>query len=229
MNRMKNELLILLMGFLILTVSCRKQYEATEEDKSEYGWLLFENSSTRTDYDNSKKWFLSSINQDTTYMDGYNGLGWTFGKLTELDSSIYYFQEGLKFSPGLFDTTNIRYEIWAGLCFANNAKGLDSMSILWGDSLISGLNPTDGLSLNPWVFSHKNLNSNNIINSLDVLITLAASNFATGDFNKSLERSNQVLSGLKSSTTLNSNINTIAGRAELAVWIDSLQSVLSEQ
>ena len=30
-------------------------------------------------------------------MDGYNGLGWSFGKLTDLDSSIYYFEKGLNF------------------------------------------------------------------------------------------------------------------------------------
>ncbi len=216
-------IIILTAGILLLMVSCRKQYQATEEDMADYGWLLFENSAGRTDYDDSKSWFLSSVSDDTTYMDGYNGLGWTNGKLTDLDSSLYYFERGLNFSQSIFDTTNVKHEIWAGLCFANNAKGYDSIAIIWGDSLIS---VTSGLAFLPWTFSHNNINSNNIINHLDVRITLAASNFAIGRFDNSLTHLQKILSELESNTTLNSDVNTVAGRAELAVWIDSLQTEL---
>ncbi len=205
-------------------VSCRKQYRATEVDMANYGWLLFENSVERSDYDDSKAWFLSSVNDDTMYMDGYNGLGWTNGKLTEIDSSLYYFERGLYFSQDIYDTTNVKHEIWAGLCFANNAKGLDSIAIVWGDSLISDL--TNGLTFLQWTFSHNNVNSTNIINHLDIRITLAASNFAVGEFDNSLTHMQTILSELESNTTLNSDVNTVTGRAELAVWIDSLQTVL---
>lgn len=223
----RKHIFILMTGIFLLMVSCRKKYQATEEHMADYGWLLFENSAGRSDYNDSKTWFLSSVNEDTTYMDGYNGLGWTNGKLTELDSSLYYFERGLNFSPSLFDTTNIKHEIWAGLCFANNANGFDSLAIIWGDSLISDL--TSGLTSLPWIFSHNNTNSDNIINHLDVRITLAASHFAVGDFDNSLTHMQTILSELESNTTLNPNVNTVTGRAELAAWIDSLQTVLSNR
>ncbi len=92
MSITKQNTFILLMLLLALFVgSCRKQYHATEKDMADYGWFLFEKAATQSNYTVSKNWFLSSVNEDTMYMDGYNGLGWSYGKITDLDSSIYYF------------------------------------------------------------------------------------------------------------------------------------------
>lgn len=220
-------IIILLTGITLFVYSCRKQYQATEEHMADYGWFLYENSARLSDYKNSKTWFLSSINEDTTYMDGYNGLGWIYGKLSDLDSSIYYYTKALRFSPGIYDTTNIRREIWAGLCFANNAKGLDSAAIIWGDSLFPKWK-TDQEVL-PWTFSHKLITSLNIINHLDVLVTLAAANYAVGDFNNSLDQVQEILSQLNNTTILNLNVNTIDGRSELATQIQILQEDLSKK
>lgn len=228
MNNIKKYAIILFVSGWVLTIgSCRKQYEATEQDMSNYGWFLFEKAVIQSDYSESKNWFLESINEDTTYMDGYNGLGWSFGKLTELDSSIYYFEKGLNFSESIYDTTNIRYEIWAGLCFASNAKGQDSIAIIWGDSLVDAL--TSGLTSTTWMFSHNNTNSNNKINHLDLRITIAASHFAEGEFTNSVTHMQTILTELSSSSTFNPDVNTVSGRSELAVWIDSLQTILSTQ
>ena len=224
----KNIVIIVILGIILFAGSCRKQYQATEEHMADYGWLLFENSSSLSDYKNSKTWFLSSVNEDTTYMDGYNGLGWVYGKLTDLDSSIFYYSQALKFSPGLYDTTNIRREIWAGLIFANNAKGLDSTAIVWGDSLFPDWNGTNP-GISPWLFSHNIISSNNIINHLDVLVTLAAANYAIGEFDNSLAQIQEILSQLKSTTILSLDLNTIAGRTELAFQIQSLQEELSKK
>lgn len=228
MNTLKRYIIfVIALGTVLNIGSCRKQYTATEKDMADYGWFLFEKAAVKADYHSSKDWFLSSVAEDTTYMDGYNGLGWSYGKLTDIDSSIFYFERGLRFMPSIYDTTNIRYELWAGLCFANNAKGLDVAAVTWGDSLIDALN--DGLSSLPWTFTHNNINSNNKINHLDLRITMAASHFATGSFNESVSHMQTILSELSSSSTFNPDVNTVSGRTELAVWIDSLQTLLSNQ
>ena len=228
MSITKQNTFILLMLLLALFVgSCRKQYHATEKDMADYGWFLFEKAATQSNYTVSKNWFLSSVNEDTMYMDGYNGLGWSYGKITVLDSSIYYFEKGLNFLPSLYDTTNIHYEIWAGLCFVNNAMGLDSLAIIWGNNLINSL--TTGLSSNPWIFTHNNINSSNIINLLDLRVTMAASHFAEGEFDNSVAHLRTILTELSGSSTFNPDVNTVSGRYELAVWIDSLQTILLTQ
>lgn len=226
-NNRKYIIFLFALGIILTVVSCRKQYKATEQDMANYGWFLFEKAAINSDYTESISWFLESINEDTTYMDGYNGLGWSFGKLTDLDSSIYYFEKGLNFSESIYDTTNVRYEIWAGLCFASNAKGQDSMAIIWGDSLIDAL--TGGLTSTSWIFSHNNTNSNNNINHLDLRITMAASHFAEGEFSNSVTQMQSILSALSSTSTFNPDVNSVSGRSELAVWIDSLQTILSAQ
>ncbi len=150
MNNIKKYTIILfVLGWVLTIGSCRKQYEATEQDMSNYGWFLFEKAAIKSDYTESKNWFLESINEDTTYMDGYNGLGWTYGKLTYLDSSIIFFTKGLKFQESIYDTTNIRQQVWAGLCFAYNAYGNDALSIQFGDSLIVDL--SSGLTTRSWI------------------------------------------------------------------------------
>ena len=228
MSITKQNTFILLMLLLALFVgSCRKQYHATEKDMADYGWFLFEKAATQSNYTVSKNWFLSSVNEDTMYMDSYNGLGWSYGKITDLDSSIYYFVKGLNFHLSLYDTTNIHHEIWAGLCFVNNAMGLDSLAIIWGNNLIDAL--TCGLSSNPWIFTHNNINSSNIINLLDLRVTMAASHFAEGEFDNSVAHLRTILTELSGSSTFNPDVNTVSGRYELAVWIDSLQTILLTQ
>ena len=56
-----------------------------------YGWSLYE----QAEYVDSYEWFSNSIREDLDYQDGYNGLGWTFGKLVELDSAVQIFMIGL--------------------------------------------------------------------------------------------------------------------------------------
>jgi len=223
----KYTIIIFAIGIVLSFNACRKQYQATEKDMADYGWFLFEKAVGKSDYADSKKWFLDSVDEDTTYMDGYNGLGWSFGILTDIDSSIYYFERGLKFVPSKFDTTNIRYELWAGLCFANNAKGLDATAITWGDSLIDGLSA--GLTTNAWNFTHNNISSKNKINHLDLRVTMAASHFAEGEFSNSVAHLQFILTELTGSTTFDPNVNSVSGRYELAVWIDSLQTILLTQ
>ena len=77
---------------LITLDACRKKYYATAEDMSEYGWVMYETK----DYLTSNSWFQDAVSDDANWMDGYNGLGWSYAKLMVLDSSIANFITGLK-------------------------------------------------------------------------------------------------------------------------------------
>jgi hypothetical protein len=58
---------------------------------------------------------------------------------------------------------------------------------------------------------------------------MAASNFAISEFSKSVNHIQSILTELSGSTTFNPDVNLVSGRAELAVWIDSLSTILSNQ
>ena len=84
-----NKLFISITVLMLIFAACRKQWNATEEDMANYGWTLYEQG----DYLGSYEWFSNSVLEDMNYQDGYNGLGWSFGKLVELDSAILAFEE----------------------------------------------------------------------------------------------------------------------------------------
>ena len=74
---------------MLIFAACRKEWTATEEDMTNYGWTLFEQASLQVDsdeqlkeYEEVLKWFENATMEDTNYQDGYNGLGWTYGKLS---------------------------------------------------------------------------------------------------------------------------------------------------
>lgn len=79
------------------------------------------------------------------------------------------------------------------------------------------------------IFTHNNINNNNKIDHLDLRVTMAASHFAEGEFTNSVTHMQTILTELSSSSSFNPDVNTVSGRSELAVWIDSLQTILSTQ
>jgi len=117
---------------MIIFAACRKQWSATDEDMANYGWTLYEQG----EYLDSYEWFSNSIQEDLDYQDGYNGLGWTFGKLVELDSAVQVFDIGLTKpqNPRMLDI--VAHDILAGLTFAHSALKHDSSVVHYGDSLI---------------------------------------------------------------------------------------------
>jgi len=196
--------------------SCRKEYRATEIDLANYGWTLFDDGN----YTESNQWFIESVFEDSTYKDGYNGIGWSFGKMRDLDSSILYFETGLPYDQDENIVANVNKEIIAGLCFAYNAQGDDSLAIAWGDSLTFNWNENT-----IWSFSH-----DTTISHLDVYITMASSYFGVGDFANSLEQMQLILNIFTPGAGNNfvPNINTVAGRVELAGMIEDYQVVLNQ-
>ena len=82
-----------------------------------YGWILYEQG----DYVGSYEWFSNSVQEDESYQDGYNGLGWSFGKLVDPDSAVQAFDVGLtkQQNPRMLDI--VAHDILAGLTFAHSA------------------------------------------------------------------------------------------------------------
>ncbi|MBT3216717.1 MAG: hypothetical protein HOD97_03210 [Candidatus Marinimicrobia bacterium] len=216
----QNSGLILAMIFMVIMGdACRNNYDATAQDMSEYGWTLYE----QEDFSNSALWFQNSIQNDTIYKDGYNGIAWSFGQLTYIDSSIKYFNKGILLSDDPFNVIDVANELKAGLCFAYNARGNvgdDSMAIIWGDTVIGA---TVGFNKTPWTFTH-----DTTMNYLDVMLTLGMSNFGVGNFSQSLDHVSEIWAVLNPSISVaNIDILTVDGRRELAVQLDSLQTYLA--
>lgn len=208
---------VLLAVIIVLAGACRKQWTATEMDMANYGWTLFESGS----YLESYEWFLNSIQEDSTYQDGYNGLGWALGKLQQTANSVTYFRQGLDLEPDPFITTNVPREILAGLCFIENAEGEDSLAIQWGDSLLAQLNAE--LEGGRWVFSH-----DTTINHLDVRVTIAISNYSIRNFETSLTHVQAILAEINpTAPTWTTDVTTVEGRQALASKIEELQVFLA--
>jgi len=211
-----SRLLLSLFILLLIFAACRKQWNATEEDMANYGWSLYEQG----EYLDSYEWFSNSILEDLDYQDGYNGLGWTFGKLVELDSAVQVFDIGLTKpqNPRMLDI--VAHDILAGLTFAHSALKHDSSVVHYGDSLIWLIKQKIGEKT--WVFPH-----DSTTNYLDVHFTLALSYYALSDFTESLGHVQAIKTALNpASPPYVVNTTTIVGRDQLAAEIEYLQNYL---
>ena len=214
-----NRLLLGITMVMLIFAACRKEWTATEEDMANYGWVLYEQG----DYVASYDWFSNSVREDENYQDGYNGLGWTFGKLVELDSAVQAFDVGLTKpqNPRMLDI--VAHDILAGLTFAHSALKHDSSAVAYGDSLIWLLEQQIGDKT--WSFPH-----DSTTNYLDVHVTLALSYFVLSDFTESLEHVQAIKTALNpASPPYVVDINTVKGRNELAAEIEYLQNYLQSR
>ena len=181
-----------------------------------YGWILYE----QEDYVGSYEWFSNSVREDENYQDGYNGLGWSFGKLVDPDSAVQAFDVGLTKpqNPRMLDI--VAHDILAGLTFAHSALKHDSSAVAYGDSLIWLLEQQIGDKT--WSFPH-----DSTTNYLDVHVTLALSYFVLSDFTESLEHVQAIKTALNpASPPYVVDTATIIGRDQLAAEIEYLQNYL---
>ena len=222
---------------MLIFAACRKQWNATEEDMATYGWTLFELASDEIDYEDVELWFINATMEDTNYQDGYNGLGWTYGKLStfiliegkdvELEYAVNNFLkgEGKKENPRI--EHNVMHDIRAGLTFAYSGLKNDSMAIIYGDLLISELEE----DRETWAFPHEPVDSkgNYPTDYLDVHITLALAKFVRSttveDFDE-VEKHIDAIITARNMEDFNSSYETIAGQQRLSDMIDSLQTIL---
>ena len=211
-----NKLFITITVLMLIFAACRKQWNATEEDMANYGWTLYEQG----DYLGSYEWFSNSVLEDMNYQDGYNGLGWSFGKLVELDSAILAFEEGLTKPQNPRILENVSHDILAGLTFAHSALKHDSSVVNYGDSLVWLLE--QDADDKTWNFPH-----DSTTNYLDVHVMLALSYFALSDFTESLEHVQAIKAALNPASPLwIVDTSTITGRDQLASQIEYLQNYL---
>ncbi len=225
---------------LLLTDGCRKNYVVTSEDESSYGWEIFE----QKDYLISKEWFYNSITTDKKWKDGYNGLGWSYARLLEMDSldtenigAIRTFHRGLTYpypnneilyyddakeEEDQFKEANVHLEILAGLTFAYHAKGNNKEAVVFGSALVdSTLTNPNPPTWHPWAFSH-----DSTLNWLDLRVTLAASYFALAKFDSTHKHLKVVLDSLGLSNNIINDYTTLTGRQKVAEQIKSLQDQL---
>lgn len=190
--------IILLLVVMFLASNCRKTLKPTEVDMTEYGWVLYEEGK----YGQSNEWFREAVFEDSTYKDGYNGLGWTYGKLGEIDSSIANFHRGR--TRVFRDTTDedlnllladpphdVGSETTAGLALAYHSKDNHEKAVLFGDYLLAmtaDSSYTVSQGAPKWTFSR-----DSDLNAKHVIWTLASSQFALGHFGKSLAHVHQLM------------------------------------
>ena len=181
-----------------------------------YGWFLYEQG----EYLGSYEWFSNSTRENLDYQDGYNGLGWSLGKLVELDSAVQAFEIGLTKPTNLDMLDIVSHDILAGLTFAHSALKHDSSVVHYGDSLIWLIEQKIGEKT--WIFPH-----DSTTNYLDVHVTLALSYYALSDFAESLGHVQSIWAALEpTKPPYVVNTNTIVGRDQLAAEIEYLQNYL---
>ena len=234
-----NKLFITLTVLMLIFAACRKQWNATEEDMADYGWTLFKIASDQADYEEVELWFINATMEDTNYQDGYNGLGWTYGKLStfiipdiegndvELEDAVKNFLKGEGKTQNPRIEHNVMHDIRAGLTFAYSGLKNDSMAIIWGDLLISELEEDS----ETWALPHEPVDSkgNYPTDYLDVHITLALAKFVRSttveDFDE-VEKHIDAIITARNMEDFNSSYGTIAGQQRLSDMIDSLQTIL---
>jgi len=129
-------------------------YTAAELNLS--AWARYESGL----YNSAIIYFNQALDLDSTYFDSYNGLGWSYIALYELELADSSFNLGSSYAPA-YD------EILAGYSFVYSALNQDEEAINSANSVLSGDNN--------YVFSH-----NAQINYCDLRVLLAISYFNTG-------------------------------------------------
>ncbi|MBH31807.1 MAG: hypothetical protein CMG71_07455 [Candidatus Marinimicrobia bacterium] len=218
---------ILLMVLFFIATGCRKRVTATDADMSEYGWVLYAEGK----FLESNEWFISAVARDTTYKDGYNGQGWTYGKLGEVDSSIVRFEKGL--AKALADTTwddqkllfsdpshDPAKECRAGLTLAYHAQSSYGKAIENGLKFLQSAKDetynASTTSTPQWSFSRDEK-----LNSRHIIWTVSSSYFSEGKYSESQEYANKL--NVIDSTF---DFSTTLGIQKLAAEISRLRTTL---
>ena len=143
----QHRLLLPLLILLLIFVACRREWLATDEDYTGYGWTLYQDGR----YKESNFWFQNAIDENKNYKDGYNGMGWSEIKMSLwnsdpdppiLSTAIDHFKIGLKKDDNPRSLHNVDFDIFAGMTFLYSIRDTGSSTlytdstIFYGDSLI---------------------------------------------------------------------------------------------
>ena len=204
---------------LILSNGCRQPVIPTEEDLAGYGWTLYEQG----EYQEAREWFYDAVDKDSSYADGFNGIGWCFGKLRQADSAAAYFHisQTKPFDP--YDTPDLDLDLYAGLTFAYSGMHVDSLVRTYAAYVL-----VERPELGPWYFSHDNK-----INHLDIRLELALADFNMGYFVSFRDNLQSIYNDTyyqsfpsNNPKALTMNVETVLGRAELAQILQIMQQTL---
>jgi hypothetical protein len=160
------------------------------------GW----NAYAGRDYATASSKFSQAISVDGSFVDAYNGSGWSNAKLNNLASAVSVFMQGLA-----KDASNL--EMDAGLAFVYNAQK-DYVHSIESDSVVLQANPN-------WSFSH-----DASVNSSKLHLLLAADYYALANYSASYQQV-QILDG-----SFNADVTTVAGQIALAQEIERLRSIV---
>ena len=210
---------IFLFGFILLSMNCRQPVIPTEEDLADYGWTLYETGK----FQEAKEWFYDAVAKDSSYADGYNGIGWCYGKLRRADSAAAYFHISQTKPFDSYDTPDLDLDLYAGLTFAYSGMHVDSLVREYATYVL-----VERPILGPWKFSHDKK-----INHLDVRLELALADFNMGYFTSCRDNLQSIYNDSSYQSypqnaveSLTMNVETLLGRAELAQLLQSLQQTL---
>ena len=207
------------LSLLIILFNCRQPVIPTEEDLAGYGWTLYETG----EYQEAREWFYDAVDKDSSYADGYNGIGWCFGKLRQADSAAVYFHvsQTKPFDP--YDTPDLDLDLYAGLTFSYSGMHIDSLVRTYASYVL-----VERPEIGPWYFSHDNK-----INHLDIRLELALADFNMGYFVSCRNNLQSIYNDTyyqsfpsNNPKALTMNVETVSGRAELAQILQSLQQTL---
>jgi hypothetical protein len=219
MRLLKQYKLIFFFGFTLFSMNCRQPVIPTEEDLAGYGWTLYET----VKYQEAREWFYDAVAKDSSYADGYNGIGWCFGKLRRADSAAVYFHISQTKPFDSYDTPDLDLDLYAGLTFAYSGMHIDSLVREYATYVL-----VERPILGPWKFSHDNK-----INHLDVRLELALADFNMGYFTSCRDNLQSIYNDSSYQSypqntveSLTMNVETLLGRAELAQLLQSLQQTL---
>jgi len=190
---------VLILLAMTLT-TCRDRIEPEADDFVEYGWTLY----TNRDYVGAFEQFQVGLDDDSLYIDGYNGMGWCYIEQGNPDSALIWFTDGLDYIT--IDSSQVRFEMLAGAAFSHHILENYYQVIVHAADLYA-LNPI-------FEFSH-----NFRINYRDIVIVLAASHYALGEFTDALDWVQE----LDADFTV--DVSTPGGRAQLATKIETLQNL----
>ena len=208
-----------LIALMLIATNCRQSVIPTEEDLAGYGWTLYETG----EYQEAREWFYDAVAKDSAYADGYNGIGWCFGKLRQADSAAVYFHESQMRPFDTYDTPDLDLDLYAGLTFAYSGMNIDSLVREYSTYVL-----VERPELGPWYFSHDLK-----INHLDVRLELALADFNMGYFTSCRDNLQAIYNDTYYQSfpsnivkALTMNVETLSGRAELAQLLQSLQQTL---
>ena len=196
---MGRKVMVVLVGWLLVglgVVSCGKSPTGTEgksaEELLKEGWTAFEAGK----YKEAVEKFEGVVEKDASLWDGYNGLGWSKGRLGETGDAVTAFLNALGGNEGLLSAR-------AGLAFAYNAQGKYEKSNEQAEEVLE--------ANGEWAFAHDSR-----VDWRDLVVLEAENWFALGEYGKSLA----AVRRLNEDFTV--EVGTVEGQAALAAEIERL-------